>query len=73
MRQHQNWPEHFKEPLRESLARLGIRVTMISQTQMYTSGSCTAVRVGRPYQDRVHSLITLLQRPQQAAPAPAPP
>ena len=45
---HQNWPEHFKEPLRESLARLGIRVTMISQTQMYTYGSCTAVRGGRP-------------------------
>ena len=39
--QHQNWAEHFKEPLRESLARLGIRVTEISQTQMYTSGAYT--------------------------------
>jgi len=28
VRQHQNWPEHFKEPLRESLARLGIRNAM---------------------------------------------
>jgi lysyl-tRNA synthetase class I len=35
---HQNWPEHFKPPLRESLTRLAISVTMISQTQMYTSG-----------------------------------
>src|SRR5580765_6580398 len=43
--QHQNWAEHFKEPLRESLARLGIRVTEISQTQMYTSGAC-GVQVG---------------------------
>jgi lysyl-tRNA synthetase class 1 len=38
---HQNWAEHFKEPLREALARLGIRVTEISQTQMYTSGAYT--------------------------------
>jgi lysyl-tRNA synthetase, class I len=40
--QHANWAEHFKEPLRESLARLGVRVTEISQTQMYTSGAYTA-------------------------------
>ena len=38
---HENWAEHFKDPLRESLARLGIRVTEISQTQMYTSGAYT--------------------------------
>ncbi|MGD0605684.1 MAG: lysine--tRNA ligase [Streptosporangiaceae bacterium] len=36
---HPSWAEHFKEPLRESLARLGVRVTEISQTQMYTSGA----------------------------------
>ncbi len=39
--QHANWAEHFKAPLRESLARLGVRVTEISQTQMYTSGAYT--------------------------------
>jgi lysyl-tRNA synthetase class 1 len=38
---HENWAEHFKEPLRESLARLGVRITEISQTQMYTSGAYT--------------------------------
>jgi len=38
---HPNWAEHFKEPLRESLARLGVWVTEISQTQMYTSGAYT--------------------------------
>jgi len=38
---HQSWAEHFKEPLRDSLARLGVRVTEISQTQMYTSGAYT--------------------------------
>jgi lysyl-tRNA synthetase class 1 len=38
---HESWAEHFKEPLRESLARLGVRVTEISQTQMYTSGAYT--------------------------------
>jgi lysyl-tRNA synthetase class 1 len=36
---HANWAEHFKEPLRESLARLGVQVVEISQTQMYTSGA----------------------------------
>jgi lysyl-tRNA synthetase class 1 len=40
--EHPNWAEHFKEPLRESLARLGVLVTEISQTQMYTSGAYTA-------------------------------
>jgi lysyl-tRNA synthetase class 1 len=39
---HQSWAEHFKEPLRESLARLGVLVTEISQTQMYTSGAYAA-------------------------------
>ena len=39
---HPNWAEHFKAPLRDSLARLGVRVTEISQTQMYTSGAYTA-------------------------------
>jgi lysyl-tRNA synthetase, class I len=39
--QHPNWAEHFKDPLRDSLARLGVRVTEISQTQMYTSGGYT--------------------------------
>jgi lysyl-tRNA synthetase class 1 len=38
---HQSWAEHFKEPLRDSLDRLGVRVTEISQTQMYTSGAYT--------------------------------
>ncbi|MGH3196875.1 MAG: lysine--tRNA ligase [Streptosporangiaceae bacterium] len=38
---HPNWAEHFKEPLREALARLGIQVTEISQTEMYTSGAYT--------------------------------
>jgi len=37
--QHENWAEHFKDPLRESLDRLGVQVTEISQTEMYTSGA----------------------------------
>ena len=39
---HQNFAGHFKAPFRESLARLGVRVTEISQTRMYTSGAYTA-------------------------------
>jgi lysyl-tRNA synthetase class 1 len=38
---HPNWAEHFKAPLREALGKLGVRVTEISQTQMYTSGAYT--------------------------------
>ena len=38
---HENWAEHFKEPLRDALARLGVRVTEISQIRMYTSGAYT--------------------------------
>jgi lysyl-tRNA synthetase, class I len=40
--QHESWAEHFKEPLRESLDRLGVEVTEISQTEMYTGGAYTA-------------------------------
>src|SRR5215472_4454456 len=36
---HASWAEHFKEPLRESLRQLGVRVDGVSQTQMYMSGA----------------------------------
>ena len=39
--QHENFAEHFKAPLRDSLDRLGVQVTEISQTEMYTSGAYT--------------------------------
>jgi lysyl-tRNA synthetase, class I len=38
---HDNFAEHFKDPLREALDLLGIQVTEISQTEMYTSGAYT--------------------------------
>ena len=37
--EHENWAEHFKVPFRAALAELGVEVTEISQTQMYTSGA----------------------------------
>ena len=40
--QHENFAEHFKASLRDSLDRLGIQVTEISQTEMYTSGAYAA-------------------------------
>jgi lysyl-tRNA synthetase, class I len=40
--QHANFAGHFKAPLRDSLNRLGIQVTEISQTEMYTSGAYAA-------------------------------
>ncbi len=36
-----NWADHFKAPLLETMARLGIEVRAISQTEMYTSGAYT--------------------------------
>jgi lysyl-tRNA synthetase class 1 len=36
-----NWAEHFQAPLLETMARLGIEVRAISQTEMYTSGAYT--------------------------------
>jgi lysyl-tRNA synthetase, class I len=38
---HENYAEHFKAPLLDSLDRLGVQVTEISQTEMYTSGAYT--------------------------------
>jgi lysyl-tRNA synthetase, class I len=38
---HENFAEHFKAPLLDSLDRLGVQVTEISQTEMYTSGAYT--------------------------------
>jgi len=37
--EHENWAEHFKIPFRAALAELGVEVTEISQTEMYTSGA----------------------------------
>ncbi|HEY1484865.1 MAG TPA: lysine--tRNA ligase [Micromonosporaceae bacterium] len=36
-----NWADHFKAPMIESMARLGIEFRGISQTEMYTSGAYT--------------------------------
>lgn len=36
---HANWAEHYQAPLREAMARLGIEVREISQTQQYASGA----------------------------------
>lgn len=36
---HENWAEHFKAPFQAALEQIGVEVTEISQTQMYTSGA----------------------------------
>jgi lysyl-tRNA synthetase, class I len=38
---HPNWAEHFKAPMEAALARLGVEIRGISQTEMYTSGAYT--------------------------------
>ena len=37
--EHASWAEHFKEPFRAALNRLGVQITEISQTAMYASGA----------------------------------
>jgi lysyl-tRNA synthetase class 1 len=37
--EYPNWAEHFKAPMADALARLGVEYRGISQTRMYTSGA----------------------------------
>ncbi|PUA79766.1 lysine--tRNA ligase [Nocardioides currus] len=36
---HPSWAEHFKEPLRASLAEMGVQMDEVSQTVMYQAGT----------------------------------
>jgi lysyl-tRNA synthetase class 1 len=36
---HESWAEHFKAPLRASLAEMGVQMDEINQTQMYQAGT----------------------------------
>ncbi|SDD83548.1 lysine--tRNA ligase [Nocardioides lianchengensis] len=38
---HESWAEHFKAPLREALAELGVEMLEISQTEQYRAGAYT--------------------------------
>ncbi|HTW15878.1 MAG TPA: lysine--tRNA ligase [Nocardioides sp.] len=38
---HESWAEHFKAPLREALAELGVEMVEISQTEQYRAGAYT--------------------------------
>ena len=39
--EHANWADHFRAPLLDALAELGVEFRGISQTAMYTSGAYT--------------------------------
>ena len=46
---HESWAEHYKAPLQQSLAELGVEMVEVSQTEMYRAGAyreqiLTAVR-----------------------------
>ncbi|WP_235736232.1 lysine--tRNA ligase [Nocardioides alcanivorans] len=36
---HASWAEHFKAPLREALAEMGVEMQEVSQTEMYRAGT----------------------------------
>lgn len=46
--EHSNWAEHFRAPLQQALAELGIEVRAVSQTTQYTSGA---------YRDQIQQAI----------------
>jgi lysyl-tRNA synthetase, class I len=65
--QHESWAEHFKAPFRVALDQLGVEVTEISQTQMYTTGAYRAeVLSAMRDRDRI-SVILNAYRTGQAA------
>jgi lysyl-tRNA synthetase, class I len=69
--EHANWAEHFKEPLRSALARLGVEVIEISQTQMYTSGAYTAqIITAMRQRSRIQAVLARYQTKRAADPDP---
>lgn len=38
---HESWAEHFKAPLRDALAELGVEMIEVSQTEQYRAGAYT--------------------------------
>ena len=56
--QYTNWAEHFKAPMINALAELGIDFRGISQTEMYTSGAYRAqIRQAMASRDRIDSVL----------------
>jgi lysyl-tRNA synthetase, class I len=70
---HPNWAEHFKAPMAEALARLGVEYSGISQTQMYTSGAYTdQVLLAMRERDRIDAVLSRYRtKPRPSAEVPA--
>ena len=66
-----NWAEHFRAPMADALARLGVEFRGISQTEMYTSGAYTAqVLLAMRERARIDAVLGQYRtRPRQAAAA----
>ena len=69
--EHANWADHFRAPLIEALAELGVEFRGISQTAMYTSGAYTSqVLLAMRERQRIDAILAEYRtRPKQAAPA----
>jgi lysyl-tRNA synthetase class 1 len=66
-----NWAEHFRAPMADALARLGVEFRGIGQTEMYTSGAYTAqVLLAMRERARIDAVLGQYRtRPRQAAAA----
>ena len=67
-----SWAEHFKAPMADALARLGIEYRGISQTQMYTSGAYVEqVLLAMRERERIDAVLAQFRT--KATPRPAVP
>ena len=67
---HPSWADHFKEPLQQALAALGVEMDEISQTELYRAGTYrdSVLRAVRA-RDQIDAVLAKY-RTKKAAPAP---
>lgn len=57
--EHESWAERFKAPFRAALARLGVELREISQTDMYRSGAyADLVLRALDHREAIHALLS---------------
>jgi lysyl-tRNA synthetase class 1 len=68
--EHANWADHFRAPLLDALAELGVEFRGISQTAMYTSGAYTSqILLAMRERQRIDAILAEYRtRPKQAPP-----
>ena len=66
---HDSWAEHFKAPLRDALAEMGVEMQEVSQTEMYRAGTYRDQVLQAVRQRRELDAVLDRYRTKKAAPA----